>query len=539
MNKFFPLLQAILLTTGVTFWQILFEFPEAADTYFVMNLGRYVLEHGFPYVDPFTIHENLQLVAQQWLSGIVFLEIYQSFGINGLLFTDAIIGAAMVLIHWRLCLYVSDRNETLSFVLSLIVGLLVMTSIVPRPHLFSTIFLLIEVFLLEKFTRTKDFKFLLPLPLLSVLLINLQAAMWLMLLVVCLPFLFVEDSRHVKFLLAAMGGIFLFGLINPYGVDAMTYVFRSYGVSVISENVREMSTPSAHSVFGKGFYLLEALVVLSLAKFKVPWRYIFLSGGITFMAIMNLRSVILFAFLATFPIAFAWKNFTIKKFSGRALPTILFLLLVTINTVLIVTLLNGGLAKISLPPKILFFVSTLFALYNLLGLRVKKSLFHPTILPRKILSLLVTAIFISGIYLTTLTGDKTPPDGNFTTAMKILLRSERPENISLYVPQGYGGLAGHFGIRYYIDARSEVFIRANNGQKDILQEYVDLRDGTLYYKDFFRRYDFTHIILTNETPFLFNQLSDDKNFRVIYESERVEGYKVIRCKIFVPPKNEE
>jgi len=121
--------------------------------------------------------------------------------------------------------------------------------------------------------------------------------------------------------------------------------------------------------------------------------------------------------------------------------------------------------------------------------------------------------------------------------MKFLLKSERPENISLYADQGYGGLAGMFGVKYYIDSRSEVFIPENNGRKNILSEYLDFKIGKLNYKNFFARYKFTHIFITNATPFIFDELSADKNFRVIYESERVEDYNVVRCKIFVP-KNE-
>ena len=62
-----------LLVASVVCLQMFLELSEDSDTYFVMNLGRYISEHGIPHVDPFTIHENLQLVAQQWLSGIFFL----------------------------------------------------------------------------------------------------------------------------------------------------------------------------------------------------------------------------------------------------------------------------------------------------------------------------------------------------------------------------------------------------------------------------------------------------------------------------------
>ena len=535
MNKNLLPVQICLLMASVACWQFFFNLHENADTYFAINLGRYILENGFPHIDPFTIHENLKLVTQQWLSGIFFFEVYKNFGVNGLRLADFICGVAMILIYWRLCLLVSGGNKALSFSLSFAVSLLIMNWIVPRPHIFSTLFLLIEVSLLERFTRTKNFKFLLPLPLVSLLLINFHAAMWLMSLVVCLPFLFVKDSRHIKFLLAAMVGIFLFGLINPYGVEAMTYVFNSYGVEIISENVPEMFSPTAHTVSGKFFFLTEALLIFSLTKFKVPCRYIFLSGGITFLAIMNIRSLILFYFLATFPLAFAWKDFSIKNFSGRTLMTVLFLLLLIINTAMITLTLRYELEKLSTPLEILFFIATLFAVYNLLIVKVEGRILHPSILPQKNLSLLATAFIVTGIYFTTLNKDN-PSEETYTAAIKFLLRTEQPENISLYIEQSGGGTAGYLGVRYYIDSRSEVFIPANNGQKNILEEYIGLRDGKIYYKDFFSRYNFSHIILTNETPFIFNQLSDDKTFKVIYESERVEGYKVIRCKIFIPPK---
>lgn len=536
IEKNFPLLQIIFLTAVAACWQLLFPFTEDADTIFVMNLGRYILEHGIPYVDPFTVHENLKLVAQQWLSGVFFWEAYKNFGVNGLLLIDFVASSAMILLYWRLCLLVSGGNKILSFAMAFIVGLMIFPSAVPRPHILSTPLLVAEVFLLEKFTRTEKAKFLLPLLPISVLIINLHAAVWLMTLVLCLPFFFVRNVRHETFLLAAMIGISLCGFINPYGFDAITYVFRSYGIEIINKNIPEMFAPSAQDFTGKFFYLTEALVIFALAKFKVPWRYIFLSGGIIFMALMHARNLLIFYLIATVPVAYALRDLTPEKFlSGKILPKLVFLLPLAVNTAMItMTLSDNSFQKLNVLIQILFAVTTLFVLYTVLVVRVEGRILHPQILPRKIFSLFVTAFIISGIYMSTLSNSNSKIEGPYTQAIKFLLRSERPEDIALYAPQGAGGLAGSFGIRYYIDSRSEVFIKANNGRKDIFREYVDLCSGKLYYKDFFNRYKFTHIIVTNkEQPFIFDQLSRDKDFRVIYESEHVDGYDVTRCKIFV------
>ena len=530
IKKLSPLIQMIFLSTGVLYGTIFFRLEEKADTYFVMNLGRYILENGFPHVDPFTIHENLQLVPQQWLSGVFFWEIYKFLGADGLRLADFIVGTISVLIFWRLCLLVSGGDKYLSLVLSFFVGVSCSNWFVPRPHIISTLIFLIEIFLLERFTLTKNFKLLLPLPILSMLLINFHASMWLMLLVLCLPFLFVKNSRHIKFLLAAMAAIFLFGFVNPYGLDAMTYVFRSYGIDLINQGIKEMMTPSAHDLRGKLFYLSAAFVIFSLAKFKVPLRYIFLSGGIIYMTIMHGRNLILFYFLATFPLAYTWKNQNLENFFIKSL----FFILLSANIFLIVKILKYGFGQIIFPLKILFISELLFLIYNLLIARVGSSILHSTMLPKKNLSLFLTALVFGGIFFTTLDNNKKESDETYGSAMKFLLKNERPENISLYVNQGYGGLAGSLGIKYYIDSRSEVFLPANNGQKNIFEEYHDFRRGKISYEDFFSRYNFTHIITDSGDYFLYDELSRDKNFRVIYESEHLKGYEVVRCRIFVP-----
>ena len=159
--------------------------------------------------------------------------------------------------------------------------------------------------------------------------------------------------------------------------------------------------------------------------------------------------------------------------------TLIFFLLLTINTAVIVDFLKEGLSKLSLPVEILLAVAIIFLLYNLLIVRHNGRILHPEILPRKNLSLLIVALIIGGIFSTTFELDKREDDETYSNAIKFLLRSERPENISLYVNQGYGGLAGMFGIKYYIDSRSEVFLPANNGRKNILEEYLDLRKGKI------------------------------------------------------------
>ena len=44
--------------------------------------------------------------------------------------------------------------------------------------------------------------------------------------------------------------------------------------------------------------------------------------------------------------------------------------------------------------------------------------------------------------------------------------------------------------------------------------------------------------MTSDKPFLFDELSRDKAFRVIYESEQARGADIVRCKVFVPKESQ-
>ena len=46
------------------------------DTWFLLNSGRYVLQHGIPTIEPFTLHQNFGFVMQQWLTAVIFWVVY-------------------------------------------------------------------------------------------------------------------------------------------------------------------------------------------------------------------------------------------------------------------------------------------------------------------------------------------------------------------------------------------------------------------------------------------------------------------------------
>ena len=73
----------MLLLLGSIFLLLIKGFHLDNDIWFIFNHGRYVLSNGFPYIEPFTIHEGFKFVMQQWLSAVIYYSIYKYLGVIG------------------------------------------------------------------------------------------------------------------------------------------------------------------------------------------------------------------------------------------------------------------------------------------------------------------------------------------------------------------------------------------------------------------------------------------------------------------------
>ena len=99
-----------LMILSTVFFVLFLNLSLDNDIWFLLNHGKYVLLHGIPKVEPFTIHSNLNFVMQQWLSSVIFYLVYSNFGIKSLFFLVFILNSIMVIIFYMLCMLVSCDN---------------------------------------------------------------------------------------------------------------------------------------------------------------------------------------------------------------------------------------------------------------------------------------------------------------------------------------------------------------------------------------------------------------------------------------------
>ncbi len=490
------------------------------DAWFILNCGRYVLANGIPHTEFATMHEGLHYVMEQWLTAAIFWKIYSTFGAGGLINFCWLIGVILIGVYYKLCLYVSGGNKKISALLSFAVGIIVFPSyIVTRPQIFSTLILLIEVFLLEKYSRERKIWTLAILPVLSIIFVNLHAALYPMLIIVLLPFL--AESLLGKFslpLILAALGIFLAGFVNPYGAEAMLFLFTSYDPA-IHGNIGEIHPPVAKGLLGVTFFAFSALLIGVNARKIFPWRYFFLSFGLMLLASQAYRGIFLFLMLATFPLAFAFKDW--RPFEEAKLPPRLFLPLFLVSALELWHFAGESILELQLPLRILLIGAVIFLLCR----------------GRKMTPLNIVAVAQGAIILLAMNFPIPAKTYEvYKPALDFLLAEERAENIILWTGFNSGGYAEFRGVRCYLDARPEIFASSNNHKADIIQEYFALKNGELAYEEFFARYDFTHIFVTEEDMLIYQLLSRDKNYRQIFEYEYPSGDKKIGGRIFAPVK---
>ena len=451
------------------------DFTEETDIWFLLSHGRYVLNHGFPHVEFLTMHEGLHFVMQQWLSSILFYVIYKHFGVIGIYFLVWFFFAIIMYLVYKLCMKVCG-DIYLSCVFSTItLSLLARNFITCRPNTISIIIFLVLLIIMEGFYQKKSKKIYL-LVLLSLLEINLHAAMWPILFILLLPFLADYFIKYLKkkdktfiTILFVMLLMFLVGFINPYGWEAMTYSIRSYGVSEINDFVWEMRALNFGSQYDyvRHFSLLVYIVIVGVSviliksRKKVDYYILFLIFGTYLMALMNIRNVMMFLICS---LPFCTKYIPAKTKYSNANSKIYN----CFYLVLMCSIIMFG-----------------FACKDHYILQDEKSG------QKEILQYL----------------DKQKKNGNIG---------------NIYASSFFGGYFSFHGYKNYIDSRAEVFLKRNNHKEDIYKEYYLEMYEELSYSDFLNRYKFKYLVVAEDEYLLkYLQSSENTQYKYVFNSKKL------------------
>ena len=427
------------------------------DFWFTIAEGKYVLKNGFPHTVPFTIYNNLDFIYQSWGTGVIFYLIHKYFGLYGMLFFVTIVLIIITYFYYKLCMLVSNKNKIISTIVTIVtMSLLASTFITTRPQIFTYLNLILVLYIMELYAKTNNKKYLLILPIISLIQINIHGMFFFMLFIFMLPYIVnafkfnfkndIQKKYDLKPIVLIMIIMLLTGLINPYGIKNILYVFTSYGQKILNETIIELVPLSFSSSYDKIIIFIIFLVYFLYFKSKnIPIRHYLLLFGTTYLAFDCSRSIALFIIGALFPLSYLYKDKIINIDIERFIPLIL-------KNIIVISFLIVTISSI---------------------IFIKRD-FYPE--------------------------SREPID--------YLVKNYNKENIKLYINFNDGSYAVYKEIKVNIDPRAEVYLKKNNHKSDIYDEYTKLGNNEIDYKDYINKYKFTHILVNEDDP-MYNKLKKD------------------------------
>lgn len=456
------------------FWILLLNFVlivimyrvniRAVDIFYLIPQGKYILNNGIYHIDPFSIHNGLHVVVQNYMSSCLFYLIFKVFSWNGFVIYTIICNALICYLIYKICLLISSNNKGLSIIIMVINDILLYCFLVPRPQLLSYINLLLVIYLLELYVHKNNKKYLYFIPMISILQINMHASLWIMIFLFMLPYIVegIFNKYNIKPILFIFLISLVCGLINPYGLENITFIFGSFHNKYMTSLIPELYKTAFNTLWGTIFLIIliiNSLIYIIFVNKKVKIRYLCLYLGTMILGLSSLKGFSNYLLCSIFPFAYYFRNkkFNIDYSIMSKLCNIFIIVLIIISSLLIVLKRNE--------------VQEYFA-------------------------------------------------GN---SYSFLLKHYDKDDIRLYSIMEDGGYGMFLGVKSYLDCRAEYFIKYNNKKYDILKEYFLLQHSKININEFLDKYKFTHLLL-NSGDIMF-KLSEIKGYKLVYIDKEYE-YKL-------------
>ena len=448
------------------------------DMWWLFANGHAILENGFPYTSPFSIHENQGIVIQQWLPSVIAYVLWENGGALAL----GVFVFIQVMLLWAsavLFAYVAGNGKRLG-IYSVLAGVLVagcMAYVSIRPHLYSMIAYMLVLTVMEKYRQTGKIHWLYWLP--PIVLVHANMHLSMMPLDFFLVGLYLlpqiprkmcaeYDYRRLPIILTLFA-MALASLINPYGLDGVLYLVNSYGAASYRDYISEMGATNTWVWYG--FFCIVWIMLGSLGigingDKKVDWALTIFFIICVYVSLQHTRNV--------------W----LVSMAGY---------------VLLVCAIARSTSQWSFP-----------------------SWLHDDIVKVAITALgfivLLPIGFSYGYDELT-----EPYEDSTRTPMEAVAYMESHESdiskLKVFAHFNAGGYLEYRGFKVGMDARPELWQSRITGlDKDYYTEYVDMSKDDITIEDYLADKDYDYLVVNTDTR-MYRQLKDIFNYNIVVEGE--------------------
>lgn len=455
------------------------------DSWFVLAEGRHLVENGIHYTDVLTMHEGMNIVVQNYGFAAIFYLVYSALGAPGLYVMMLGLNFVICYLVYKICMLLSNKNVNLSLLIMVAMDILLALGFVTtRAQMVSYVIMLALIYVLELYIKTDKTKYLWWVPVLSILQINMHASVWWMLILIMIayvidairkPKLHLQGYRMKPLIIAGVVAM-LVGLINPYGIKMVTYIFTSYGVSEIFRLVNEMASFDLRSIFNIVLYaaMVVVLVLLIFGKRRrVRVRYLLMFFGFLALGLNSVKGMSQFVLVMFLPLAVVYKDVRLG----------------------LEKVLNDEVARRA----VVFWVGVVA-----IGVFVTQCV---ALIPQI----------------------KDGPDDKLIGAVDAIEESSNGDkNMKIYVGYDNGGYVEFRGYKAYLDPRAEVFVKKNNGKEDYLKEWESMVLEKTDVKEFLDKYDFDYLITVERSEKGLYGMEDEEYEEIYKNEDNEDKVKVLK-----------
>jgi len=304
------------------------------DTGYHIRAGEYILEtFSVPHHDIFSFNSPPpSWTAHEWLSEVIMALLHRAFGLTGVvLFFIFLISLTYPLLFRAMRIW---RGNILAD--TLIILLVIVSSPfhwLARPHAFSLLLLVGWYHLLEAFQKeSRNHLYLLP-PLM-LLWVNLHGGFIAGFLLLLIFFVgnvvavrFPADCgkeqarRKARVLGYTILACLLVSLINPYGIQILSFPFQLVSNRYLMDNVNEFMSPDFHLVMPFKYLLFMTIAIFAVSLRKADIIEISLILIFTNMALVSARYIPIYCVI-TAPILSRHAGFVLDQAEGKRFPNL-------------------------------------------------------------------------------------------------------------------------------------------------------------------------------------------------------------------------
>jgi hypothetical protein len=312
------------------------------DFWWHLRTGQLISQTGsIPHSDPFSFTNNGKpWIAHEWLSELFFYGLYRIGSYAALILTFSTIITASFLFAYLRC-PAETRPYIAGFALFLGAIATAPTWGV-RPQMISLFVTSLFLYLLDRYRKENSLKYVLLLPLITLVWVNVHAGYFLGLAVVGLYIIggLLEILRAVVFkpegiappsiksmviLCSILGACLLTTLINPNGIKIIFYPFQTLTSPSMQQLIQEWFSPDFHLLQWQplAWMILLLIGVGMIGKKSISITNILLTLILGYAALRSMRNIPLFVIVAI-PVLAEQTGSIIKIRSTASSPSRLF-----------------------------------------------------------------------------------------------------------------------------------------------------------------------------------------------------------------------